>query len=233
MLSLMAMIALGACGDDDDPVSSQEVAEVRVVNASPGTPSVTVAISNRTLVTDVAFQTASGCSSTLRVPAGNQIINFRASATSSTNVKAIPFSFVAGQRYTIVLFGPSNNLQAAVVPDEATPGTAGANANRLRFINATSTATAADIFGTTATGTIGGTPQVANLASGAGTAGTTMYQDIANTNVRFRLFNTGTTATARGDFTLGTFTNSRNATIVFTDAATTGGPTAFQVNSCP
>lgn len=61
-----------------------------------------------------------------------------------------------------------------------------------------------------------------------------MYQSIANTNVRFRLFNTGTTATARGDYTWSAtgLPASRNSTIVFTDAATQGGATAFRINNC-
>ena len=234
MLSLMAVLALGACDDDDDdPLGPSNSAEIRVVNASTGVPSVSLRRGDTELAGGVAFQTASSCSNLRRVPTGSQELEFRATANPATT-KTVTFNFAAGQRYTVVLYGPTNNLQAVVIPDEATPVAAGANNNRLRFINATTTA--GDIFATTATGTITGTPTVANLAGGAGTTGAAMYQNIANTNVRFRMFNTGTTAgNPRGDYTINTTTNfpaSRNATIVFTDAATGQSVTGFQINNC-
>ena len=231
MLSLMAVLALGACDDDDDSLGPSNSAEIRVVNASPGIPSVGLFRGGDQLVGGVTFQNASSCSNLQRVPAGTQTLEFRATA-SPTTTKTVQANFVAGERYTVVLFGPTNNLQAYVLQDEKTPVAATANNNRLRFINATPTA--GDIYWTTAAGTIGGTANVGNLASGASTTGASLYQNIANTNVRFRLTNVGST-TARGDYTINTTTNfpaSRNATIVFTDAATGSTTTGFQINNC-
>ena len=234
ILSLMAVLALGACSDDDeDTLGPSNSAEIRVVNASNGVPSVGLFRGSSQLLGGVGFQTASSCDNIKRVPAGQQTLEFRSTASASVT-KSVPFNFVAGQRYLVVLYGPSNNLSAVVLPEQSTTTTAGTNMNRLRFINATTTA--GDIYATTAAGTITGTPTVGNLSGGGSTSGTTMYQDIANTNVRFRLFNTSTTTgTPRGDYTINTtnsFPTSRNAAIVFTDAVTAGGATAFQINAC-
>ena len=236
ILSLMAVLALGACDDDDDDgdvLGPTNSAEIRIVNASAGVPSVSLRRGNSEILGGIAFQTASSCTNLKRVPSGSQTLEFRATANPSTT-KSVTFNFVAGQRYTVVLYGPANNLQAVVLDDEPTAGTATANNNRLRFINAQTTA--GDIFATTATGTITGTPTVNNLGAGSSTTGATMYQNIANTNVRFRLFNDNvTTGNPRGDYTINTTTNfpaSRNATIVFTDAATGQTVTGFQINNC-
>ena len=232
MLSLMAVLALGACDDDDDDsLGPSNSAEIRVVNASAGVPSVGLFRGGNQLVGGVIFQTASSCSNLQRVPAGQQTLEFRATANAATT-KKVQANFVAGERYTVVLLGPANNLQAYVLQDQNTTVTASDNNNRLRFINATPTA--GDIYWTTAGGTIGGTANVANLGSGASTTGATLYQNVPNTNVRFRMTNVGST-TARGDYTINTTTNfpaSRNATIVFTDAATGSTTTGFQINNC-
>ena len=235
MLSMMLVLALGACDDDDnDTLGPSNSAEIRVVNASNGVASVGLFRGGSQLLGGVGFQTASSCDNLKRVPAGNQTLEFRSTASAATTKTVGPFNFVAGQRYVVVLYGPSNNLQATVLPEQSTVVTAGTNMNRLRFINAQTSA--GDIFATTAAGTITGAPTVGNIAGGASTSGTTMYQDLPNTNVRFRLFNTGTTTgNPRGDYTINTATNfptSRNSTIVFTDAATGGTTTGFQINSC-
>lgn len=233
MLSLVAALALGACSDDDDSLGPTNSAEVRVVNASNGVSSVGLFRGSSQLVGGVVFQTATSCGNLKRVPSGQQTLEFRSTA-SATTTKTVSFNFVAGQRYTVVLYGPSNNLQAVVLQDQATVTAAGANANRLRFINAT--LLAGDIYATTATGAIAGNPTVGNIAAGNSTSGATMYQEIANTNVRFRLFNTGTTTgNPRGDYTINTATSfpaSRNSTIVFTDAAGASTVTGFQINAC-
>ena len=232
MLSLMAVLALGACDDDDDDsLGPTNSAEIRVVNASTGVPSVGLFRGGDQIIGGVGFQVAPSCSNIERVPSGTQTLEFRATA-SPTTTKTVQHNFVAGQRYTVVLYGPSNNLQAVVLQDQPSVTAATAGNNRVRFINATTTA--GDIFATANTNTPTGNPTVANLGAGASTSGATLYQHITTANNIFRLYNTGTTATARGTFT---FSNTglpehRNATIIFTDAATVGGPTAIQVNDC-
>jgi hypothetical protein len=231
MLSLMAVLALGACDDDDNSLGPTNSAEIRVVNASTGIPTVGLFRNGSELVGGVGFQT-SACTQVKRIPDGQQTLEFRSTAAPATTAN-VSANFQAGLRYTVLLYGPANNLQAVVLADEQTPVNATANNNRLRFINAT--ATAGDIFATTAAGAVAGTPTVAGLGAGSTTTGANMYLNTANTNVRFRLFNGGTTTNPRGDYTINTTTNfppSRNATIVFTDAATGGTTTGFQVNNC-
>ena len=231
MLSLMAVLAVGACDDDDDSLGPNNSAEIRVVNASTGIPTVGLFRGGNQLVGGVGFQSASSCANLQRVPSGQQTLEFRSTA-SPTTTKSVTATFVAGERYTIVLHGPTNALEVAVLQDEKSPVAATQNNNRLRFINAT--ATPGDIYWTTADGTIGGTANVNDLAAGASTTGANLYQNVASTNVRFRL--TGATnTTVRGDYTINTTTSfpaSRNATIVFTDAATGSTTTGFQINNC-
>ena len=231
MLSLMAVLALGACDDDDDSLGPNNSAEIRVVNASTGIPTVGLFRGGNQLVGGVAFQSASSCANLQRVPSGQQTLEFRSTA-SPTTTKSVTATFVAGERYTIVLYGPTNALEAVVLQDEKSPVAASQNNNRLRFINAT--ATPGDVYWTAAGGTIGGTANVNDLAAGASTTGATLYQNVSDANVRFRL--TGATnTTVRGDYTINTTTSfpaSRNATIVFTDAATGGNTTGFQINNC-
>jgi hypothetical protein len=232
LLSLLAVLALGACDDDDDSLGPSNSAEIRVVNASAGVPSVSLFRNGTQIVGGVGFQQSSSCSNLRRVPTGNQTLEFRATANPATT-KTVSANFAAGQRYTVLLSGPSNNLQAVVLQDEQTPVNATANNNRIRFINAT--ASAGDIYATTAAGAIAGNPTVANLAAGASTSGATIYQNIANTNVRFRLVNPATTTPVRGDYTINTgasYPASHVTTLIFTDAATGQTITGFQMNNC-
>jgi hypothetical protein len=233
ILSLMAVLALGACDDDDDDsLGPSNSAEIRVVNASVGVPTASLYRGNDQLIGGVAFQSASSCDNLERIPSGQQTIEFR--STTDPNVrKSTPATFTAGQRYTVVLYGPANNLQIAVVPDQQTVTAASASNNRLRFINATTTA--GDIFATaTATGNPTGAATVANLGGGTGTSGATQYREIPTTSGVFRLYNVGNTTTPRGTLTFSNtgLPTSRNATIIFTDAATGGTTTALQMNEC-
>ena len=232
ILSMMLVLALGACDDDDeDTLGPSNSAEVRVVNASTGVASVGLFRGGSQLLGGVGFQTASACDNLKRVPAGNQTLEFRSTA-SPTTTKTVQHNFVAGQRYLVLLSGPSNNLVATVFEDPAVTNATTGN-NRLRFINTTTTA--GDIFATAnTTANPTGAATVANLAGGASTSGTTMFREVPTGNAAFRLYNVGATTNPRGTYTLSTtgFPASRNATIVFTDAATGSTTTGFQVNAC-
>src|SRR5687767_1420985 len=231
MLSLAAVLALGAC--DDDPTGNDDEAQVRIVNATTGTNFVSVNAFRGTteLVTGVAAGGASSCGTTYTVPAGNQTINFRTIAGGTTNHESITFNFQADQKYTVILYGTNADLRAMVVQDEAVQQNATAGNRRLRFINASTSNTAADIFArTTSTGNpTAGTASATNVAAGAAaTANNSIYFSIPTTNNIFQLYNTGTVANPRATYTLSTtgFPGSGNSTIVFTDTG------AFQINNC-
>ncbi len=234
MLSLMAVLALGACDDDDDPTGNDDTAQVRIVNATTGSNFVAVNAlrGNTEIVTGVQAGAGSSCATTYTVPAGNQTINFRTIAGGTTNQEQISFNFQADQKYTIILYGTNTDLRAMVVQDELTQQAATAGNRRLRFINASTNNTAADIFArTSSTGNpTAGTANATNVASGsAATANSSMYFLIPNANNVFQLYNTGTVTNPRATYTLSTtnFPTSGNSTIIFTDAST-----AYQINNC-
>ena len=229
MLSLMAVLALGAC-DDDDPVSPN-TAQVRIVNATTGATyaSIHAFRGNTEIVSGITAGVASVCATTYTVPSGSQTINFRTTAGGITNHEQIEFNFQANHRYTVVVYGTNADIRAMVV-DDGTQTNAPANQRRLRFINASVNNTAGDVYArANTTGAPTGAATVSNIASGtAGSVGGSNYVNLANTLNFFQFFNTGTTANARAtyDATTATFPASANATIYFTDTG------AFKVNNC-
>jgi hypothetical protein len=233
ILSLMAVLALGACDDDDDPTGNPQTAQVRIVNATTATTGTnTYTTASLFRVNDqigsavpagvnTSTLNASACSPTLTVPAGSQTLHFRATA-SGTQVASVTHNFVAGRKYLVVLMGNNNaGLQTKVF--EETQTNAPANTRRVRFINASSGA-AVDVFATATAATAPGTATTTNIASAA----ISNYFDVANTNNAFRFYTTGGTTTNRTNLTLNTtgFPASNNATIIMTENS------AFQVNAC-
>jgi hypothetical protein len=236
-LSLLAVLALGAC-DDDDPTGNDGEAQVRVVNATSVTGttpptnqflSVGLYRGNDQVAGGIAAGSststvnASPCGTTFRVPEGNQTLHFRATGQTA-QVGSVTHNFVAGRRYVVVLFGNNNTgLQGRVFEETLT--NAPANNRRVRFFNASTSTTAADIYATAnATTAPGTTATASNIASGTASN----YFDVANTNNAFRIYNTGGTTTNRTNYTLTTtsFPTSGNTMVFFTDAG------AFQVNAC-
>ena len=233
MLSLMAVLALGACDDDDDPTGTEETAQVRIVNATTGSNFTTVSAlhGSTEIVSAIQAGQATVCATTYTVPEGNQTINFRTVAGGTTNQEQITFNFQANRRYTIILYGTNTDLRAMIVEDEATQQNATAGNRRFRLINASTNNTNADIYArTTSTGNpTAGTASATNVAAGAAaTAGGSMYFTIPTANNVFQLYNTGTVTGPRVSYNLVTagFPASGNATILFTDSG------AYQINNC-
>jgi hypothetical protein len=228
MLSLMAVLALGACDDDDDPVTPAQNARIRIVNASTGNASVSAFHGNNAIATNVAFQGAGTCGTSMNVPAGNQTITFRSGPnTTSTQIATAQGTFQANRDYTIVLRGTGASTTATIFEDTR-PTTVTANNNAVRIINAQGTA--GDVFVTAPAANPTGSPIA--LAAGAGTTNA-IYREFAVANTLARIYATGATTNPRGTFTLANVPANRMATVIFTDAATTGGATGFQLNACP
>jgi len=225
VLLAASAFALTACGDDStEPANA---ASVRFVNASVINAAVNATVGGTSVASNIGFQNTGTAGACVSVPAGSQSVGFAASVGGATIGAGATFNFTAGQRYTVVLYA---NGSTVVYQDQFTTPASGSNA--IRFINGTSTAV--DIFGTTATANVTGAPSVANLAAftATGTTGGTAFASFANTLVRWRSFDVGTTATARGDFTIANMPSNGVTTIVFTPAASAGGATAFMVNPC-
>ena len=241
ILSLMAVLALGACDDDDDPTGTPQTAQVRVVNATSmptGTANTFATITafrgegtGTSIGTAVAAGSGSSCSQTVTVPAGTHRINFRTTGSTTENAVINSYNFQAGKRYTILFYGTNTSPRSVVIEDEQTQGTATTGNRRIRFINATTSTTGADIYArNTATGApTAGSATFTNVSSGnAGGTGAGMYVNIPTANNIYQIYNTGTTTTPRASYTLdaASFPASGNTTIVFTDNG------AYQINAC-
>ena len=228
LIAALAALGVAACSSDNTTAPGS-TASVRIVNASSGTSSLNASSSGTPLATALAFQNTNAAAACVTVPAGTRTIDF--SSTGGTgNVASVTSDFQAGQNYTVVLYGPSGSQKAVVMNDMFTAPSSGNNA--IRFFNATGTA--GDIYLTTPTATVSGTPTVSNLAAGSATGMTsgTAFGTYAATNTRARIYDVGTSTTSRADFTLGTMPSNGVTTVVLTPSMTTGGATGFTVNPC-
>lgn len=232
LVTLTVLSLLAACGSDKT-TSPKTTASVRIVNASSSTSSLNASTtSSQSLSSGLNFQNGNAPTTCSTVNSGAQTINFT-SGTSTTNIGSVTYTFLPGQNYTIVYYGTNN---AVVYPETFTAPATGNMA--LRFVNATGSA--GDVYLTTPTGTISGTPTVQNLAAGSvsgfnssSAPGGVFVNTYPSANTRIRLFNVGaTTGTPRADFTIGSMAANRVGTVVLTPAPSGGSATGFLVNSC-
>lgn len=227
---VIALSMLAACGSDKT-TSPTTTANIRIVNASSSTTALNATSGTTALSGGLNFQNTNAAATCTKLNGGSQTINFT-SGSSSTNIGSVTYNFLPGQNYTVVYYGTNN---VVVYPETFTAPSTGNAA--LRFVNATGSA--GDLYLTTPTGTISGTPTVQNLAAGSvsgfnstsAPGGTFGAYPTANTRVR--LFNVGsTTGTPRADFTMGSMAANRVGTVVLTPAPSGGTTTGFLVNSC-
>ena len=230
-LAALASLGLAACGGSD-ATEPDEVANVRIVNASPTTGAITANSEESIIATNVAFQTStlSGGCGTIEHDDDGEIEFFNAGTTSGLG--QLEYNFEAQKSYTVVFYGSNT---ATVYPEVFTLPAAGNNA--LRFINATGST--GDLYLTTTTGAISGAPTVAALAQGqasgfnSGSAPGGTFVDYPQSNTRVRLFNVGqTTGAPLADFTIPAIATNHVATIVLTPPPVGGTSTAFMVGSC-
>lgn len=228
LVTLAGMVACGSSKSTSPTLRSN----VRIVNASSSTTGLNAVAGGQSLSSGLSFQNTNGAASCASVNSGTQTINFT-SGTSTTNIGSVNYNFLPGQNYTVVYYGTNN---AIVYPETFTAPATGNMA--LRFINATGSA--GDVYLTTPTGTISGTPTVQNLAAGSvsgfnssSAPGGTFVNTYPTANTRARLFNVGaTTGTPRADFTIASMGANRAGTVVLTPAPSGGTTTGFLVNTC-
>lgn len=231
VISIAAIAVLAGCSSDAN--EPDEIANVRVVNASVSSGPITANTEGRTIATNIAFQTSTlaGSCGTIE-KGGDEQIDFVAAGTNN-GLGSLKANFVAQHNYTVVFFAPNT---ATVYEDVFTAPAAGNNA--IRFINATGTA--GDVYLTTPGTTISGppSPTVSNLAAGAasGTSASApggTFASYSNANTRVRLFNVGTnTGTPRADFTIPLMPSNGVATVILTPPPAGGSATAFMVGTC-
>lgn len=230
-LPLAAVLGLGACDDDDDPVGQQLYAHTRIVNATPVAAHANARMyaDDERIGTIFTFGSASACN-TLTVPEGTRNINFR--TADSTLIAETEYEFISGVDYVIALLpDPAGGGASRVaVFEEPYPETVGAGMNAVRVINAT-TATGEVVF-TTPTGAVTTTtPPRTSLAAGASTAGT-IFPEVAAASTRLRLYTPGTATSPVGDYTLTTIGTPRTATVFFTMPTIERPTTGLQLNRC-
>src|SRR6185295_1315945 len=104
LVALAALVFVGACSDDDDPVApATSNAYVRVLHASPDAPNVDVLVDGTVVLTDVPYQSFS---SYLTVPAGARNFKVRATASPSTVVINVTPTLTKNNYYTVVARDP-------------------------------------------------------------------------------------------------------------------------------
>lgn len=227
-LAVLVALAVSATAcDDDDPVQPDpDPALLRVVNAAD-VADVQLAIPGTTtpLAQDLDFRDfTQAC---VEVPAGQQTLTF---SSSGIELATTTFAFEENERYTAFLVASGPTRRAVIRPDDEVAST---DNNALRLINATTTA--GDIYVTAP----GDTPAPSFLAGGnIGPLATgndaPAYVHRSTQHTQVRLFDPGVTdGTPRADFALTGLPTSRLATVVFTEAGTPAGPTAFMVTPCP
>ena len=221
VLALGATLALVACDDDDDIVSPQQTARVRVVNLNPNASSVGLFANGSAIGSNVAFGTAGA--TCVDVPIG-QALTFRTAGSTSNLTSVQTTSLTANQNYTIVLYGNNTTPQSAVLSDNGVTAPTAGNA-AIRFFNASGTA--GDIYVTSPNGTLPGTANAANLAAGQAT---TTFGSYPTANTQIRVFNAGSPTTGTPalnvSITPTALSTNRVGTVFLTNATTTGGTNA-------
>jgi hypothetical protein len=223
LIPLLALLAFSAC-DDDDPISPNNQARVRIVNASNTNANVQLFEGNTQLGTgNIAFQSTSTCGA-IAVAPGSKTLSFRAPGSATPIATTTAVNFQADRDYLVVLL-PGGS--ATVIEEQPFPNPVAGN-NAIRIVNAQTTA--GDVYATTGNTT----PIPANKINIGAGASTTTYQAIGSTATTFRMFDAGaTTFTApRANFIIGGTGVNRTSTVFLTSAAIGSSVTGFQVNRC-
>lgn len=224
---LAGFAAMSACNLDTTDRISQPP-RVRIVNAAVSTTAVNVHLNENVtgvLATPLAYEGATeGC---LLILAATHQLRFVQNGVTLASVTA---PFAENPSYLATLVENAGTFKAVLASDT---GVAPAGSYGLRLINAT--AAAGDVHATTPGEAPGASTLVAaNLAPVATITNPALqYAFRPEAAARVRLFDTGTTATARSDLTLASTGARRLTTVIFTEPTFTGDPAALQLNACP
>ena len=187
-LALLAVTALTACDDDDDELTAPgTTAQLRVVHASPDAPNVDVLVDNASVLTNVAYKTASNY---LPVTSGSRNLKVRA-AGSTTVVIDQNAALAQGTYYTVLATGRVASIAPIVLTDDQTNPASGDV--RVRLVHASPTAGNVDIYVTTPTADIAtASPTVPNVAFRA----VSNYLEVPAGTYRVRITPVGTKTVA-------------------------------------
>jgi len=146
-----ATIFTAGCGDSGH-------AQLRVVHASPDAPNVDVLVDGKTVLTNVAYETASNY---LTVGAGSRKIEVRATGTSQDVISAT-VSLSRNKYYTVLAVDKLANITPLVLTDDNTPPASGQI--KLRLVHASPTAGPVDIYVEAPGAGVTGSPTLTNVA---------------------------------------------------------------------
>jgi hypothetical protein len=145
-----ATIFTAGCGDNGH-------AQLRVVHASPDAPNVDVLVDSKTVLTNVAYETASNY---LTVGAGSRKIEVRATGTSQDVINAT-VSLSRNKYYTVLAVNKLANITPLVLTDDNTPPASGQI--KLRLVHASPTAGPVDIYVEAPGAGVTGSPTLTNV----------------------------------------------------------------------
>ena len=142
LVALAALVFVGACSDDDDPVApgNQSNAYVRVLHASPDAPNVDVLVDGAVVLTDVPYQSFS---SYLKVPAGAHNFKVRAAGTTTVVIDVTP-TLSKDNYYTVIARDPLASIEPWLLTDDhAAPASGNV---KVRLVHAAPGAPVVDIY---------------------------------------------------------------------------------------
>ena len=224
---LVPVLALAAACNLDTEDRINQPPKLRVVNAAQTTAPVNLHLNTNTvglLADPLEFEEVTpDC---LLILEATHQLSF---VQGGTVLAQVTHAFAENASYVVVLVENAGTFKAVVVADDAT---APSGSNGLRFINAT--ATAGDVHVTSP----GEAPAASTLAAGnlasLATANNPSLPYIfrSETATNVRLFDAGTTATARSNVTLAGTGPRRLTNVIFTPPTFAADPGAIQVNAC-
>ena len=145
-----ATIFTAGCGDSGH-------AQLRVVHTSPDAPNVDVLVNGKTVLINVAYETASNY---LTVGAGSRKIEVRATGTSQDVINAT-VSLSRSKYYTVLAVDKLANITPLVLTDDNTPPASGQI--KLRLVHASPTAGPVDIYVEVPGAGVTGSPTLTNV----------------------------------------------------------------------
>lgn len=224
-VSAPAILLIGAACDLETSGVGSQPPRIRAVNAASATTGVTVHIDDaqQPMNTDpLEFKTGTACVMVL------DATHKFAFVQNGQTLASVTGTTEAGKSYTVILVSAGAAYRALLLSDNET---AASGTNGLRFINSTSAAGDVHVLPPT------GSPAQATLAAGnlgqlALSNATPPFVFRSENDTRVRLYDVGTTSTARSDLGLALLPPSRLANIVFVDKAVDVEPGALQFNAC-
>lgn len=211
-LVLAAILSLATVACSDDPVSPPHEAQVRFVNAAPGSDDVDLRAATTTVATDIDFGSATPDYAI--IAPGAVALDARIDATSLATLQG---AFTSGGAYTVVL---TKRAAGAALVSFTDDRTATSGKAKLRVIHAAPSTGAVDVYVTAADADLAtATPVATAIAVEKATNYLTL--DPATRRVRVTLAGTKTVVLDVAGVTLEA---GKNRTILVLDAAAGGTP---------